>query len=150
MPYARCNVLVHIVFSTHERRPLITPDIASDLHAYLGGIVAHMKGSALAINGALDHVHILARMPPTHGVSELIRVLKANSCKWIHERRPNHRTFAWQSGYGAFSVSESNVSAVRNYVNRQAEHHRKKDFREEFLAFLRRNKIQVDEKFLWN
>ncbi len=144
------NMLAHIIFSTKERAPLIRPDLAPRLFAYLGGIVRELRGVALAINGTPDHVHVLARLPSTLSVADFLRVLKTNSARWVHENWPIHKSFGWQLGYGAFRVSESNVPAVSAYVAGQEEHHRKVSFQEEFLAHLKKNHIEVNERYLWN
>ena len=128
------NILLHFIFSTHERRPLIKSEFRDDLFAYLGGIIREMNGSALIVNGTADHVHLLVRMRPAHAPAEIARVIKANSSRWIRERR---REFAWQTGYGVFSVSESNVDAVRKYIADQEAHHKKRSFQDEFRAFLK-------------
>jgi putative transposase len=150
MPHTASNLLVHFVFSTKERAPLIFAEFLDDLHAYLGGIVREIGGKALIVNGTSDHVHILVRIPTTRSCAEIVRLLKANSSKWIHSKWPQQRTFSWQSGYGAFSVSESAVESVRAYVASQQEHHKKISFQDEFRAFLRKNNIVVDEKYLWD
>jgi putative transposase len=129
---------------------VITSEIQDDVHAYLGGIVREMGGKALMINGTVDHVHLLIRTPTTLSSADIIRLLKANSSKWIHQKWPHEHTFAWQSGYGAFSVSESAVNSVMSYIAHQQEHHRKISFQDEFRAFLRKNNIEVDERYLWN
>ena len=108
MSQTASNLVVHMVFSTKARRPLITPETRSDVFAYLGGIIREMDGTALIVGGMSDHVHLLIRLRPVHAVAEIGRVLKANSSRWIREKW--NRKFAWQNGYGAFSVSESNVS----------------------------------------
>lgn len=150
MPHTASNLLVHLIFSTKERLPLISGEIAGDLHAYLGGIARDIGGKALIINGTADHVHVLMRTPTTRSSADVVRLLKANSSKWIHKKWPEMRKFAWQSGYGAFSVSESAVESVRSYIAHQQEHHKRVSFQDEFRAFLRKNNIVVDETYLWN
>lgn len=140
------NILLHLIFSTRERRSLILPEFRNDLFAYLGGIIREMGGTALIVEGTFDHVHMLMRIRPSHSAAEIARVVKTNSSRWIRERCPN---FAWQTGYGVFSVSESNVPAVTKYIASQEEHHRKHSFQDEFRAFLKRNGIVVDEKYVW-
>jgi putative transposase len=140
------NVLLHLIFSTRERRPLIKPEFRDDLFAYLGGIIREMNGAALIINGTADHVHVLLRAQPAHAPAEIARVVKTNSSRWIRERFPE---FAWQTGYGVFSVSESNLPAVTKYIASQEEHHKRHSFQDEFRTFLAKNKIAVDEKYLW-
>ena len=148
MAHTSANLLVHLVFSTKHRRPLIQPNMKADVCAYLGGIVREMNGTALIVNGTTDHVHLLLRIPPVRSIAEFARVLKANSSKWIHQKWPKSE-FGWQNGYGAFSVSESNARAVTEYIANQEAHHQKKSFQEEFLAFLMKNGISVDEGNLW-
>jgi REP element-mobilizing transposase RayT len=140
------NILLHFIWSTHERRPLITPEIRDDVFAYLGGIVREMDETALIVGGVADHVHMLVRARPMHAAAEIARVVKTNSSRWIRERIPD---FAWQTGYGVFSVSGSNVDAVTTYIASQEEHHRTHSFQDEFRAFLRKNGIVVDEKHVW-
>jgi putative transposase len=142
------NVVVHLIFSTKLRKPLIGPDIRSDLFAYLGGIVREMHGTALIVNGTCDHVHMLIRIRPVQSIAEIARVVKTNSSGWI--RKKGHNEFGWQAGYGAFSVSESNVPAVTEYIATQEEHHRKRSFQEEFVSFLKKNNVVYDERYIWN
>jgi putative transposase len=149
MPHTTTNLLVHLIFSTKQRCPLIKPDFEHDLHAYLGGIIRQIGGAALCINGTPDHVHLLARVPATLSVAEVARLIKTNSSRWVHERWPQHREFAWQTGYGTFRVSESGINTVRDYITRQPEHHRSRSFQEEFRAFLRKHGITFDERYLW-
>jgi REP element-mobilizing transposase RayT len=118
------------------------------LHAYLGGIIRNLQGQALRVNGMPDHVHLLVWLPPTVAIAEALRVLKANSSRWVHESQ-GHSTFAWQAGYGAFSVSQSNVSRVVKYIEDQARHHHRMSFQEELLAFLKKNHIAYDERYIW-
>jgi putative transposase len=142
------NLVVHLIFSTKLRKPLIAPDIRSDLFAYLGGIVGGLRCAAMIINGTCDHVHMLLRIRPAQSIAEIARIVKANSSGWI--RKKGHPEFAWQAGYGAFSVSESNVPAVTKYIATQDEHHKKRSFQEEFVAFLKKNKVAYDERYIWN
>jgi REP-associated tyrosine transposase len=142
------NVVVHLIFSTKLRQPLIAPGIRSDLFAYLGGIVRELRSTALIINGTSDHVHMLMRIRPTQSVAEIARIVKANSSGWI--RKKGRKDFGWQAGYGVFSVSESNIPAVTKYIATQEEHHEKRSFQEEFVAFLKKNKVAYDERYIWN
>jgi REP element-mobilizing transposase RayT len=140
-------LLAHVIFSTKDREPLIEPEMGRRLFAYMGGVVPEMKGSALIMNGVVDHVHLLVNLPAKVALADLMRVVKANSSRWVHEelRRP----FAWQTGYGAFSVSQSNVDEVTQYIAGQEAHHRRLTFQEEFVAFLKRHGIAYDEKYIW-
>ena len=148
MSHTAGNLVLHLIFSTKDRRPLITNEIRNDLFAYLGGIIRGMNGTALIINGTADHVHMLVRIRPVQAAAEIARVVKANSSKWVHEKW--NTCFAWQTGYGAFSVSESNVPAVSRYIAAQEEHHRRVTFQEEYVAFLKKNKIEYDERYIWD
>jgi REP element-mobilizing transposase RayT len=109
-----------------------------DLYAYLGGIVRELRGKALVLGGTRDHVHMLLKLPCDLAVADCLHVVKANSSRWIHEKWPQRRSFAWQVGYGAFSVSESGHSRVVEYIRRQEEHHRKMSFQDEFMLLLRK------------
>jgi len=142
------NVVVHLIFSTKLCKPLIASDIRSDLFVYLGGIVRELRGSALIINGTCDHVHMLIRIRPAHSVAEIARIVKANSSGWI--RKKGHKEFGWQAGYGVFSVSESSIPSVTKYIATQEEHHRERSFQEEFVAFLKKNNIAYDERYIWD
>jgi REP element-mobilizing transposase RayT len=142
------NLLYHIVFSTKDRRPLITAERELRLYDYIGGSIRGMGGISLELNGAEDHVHILAKLRPDRALSDVLRDLKANATGWMHEVFPTLKQFAWQRGYGAFTVSHSNVDEVRQYIARQKEHHRKTSFREEFIDFLKANGISYDERFI--
>jgi REP element-mobilizing transposase RayT len=142
------NILLHFIFSTFGRRFLIRPEFRGDLFAYLGGIVREMNGTALIINGTGDHVHMLLRVRPVHSSAEMARVVKTNSSRWVREKWSSE--FAWQTGYAVFSVSESSVAAVTKYIADQEEHHKKHSFQEEFVAFLKKNHVEYDEKYIWD
>ena len=148
MSHTSGNILLHMIFSTHGRRPLIKPDFRAELFAYLGGIIREMSGTALIINGTADHVHMLLRIRPVHSSAEIARVVKANSSRWAHEKW--NPEFAWQTGYGVFSVSESNVASVTKYIAQQEEHHQKHSFQDEFVAFLKKNNVAYDERYIWD
>lgn len=143
------HLLTHIVFSTKDRRPLLDADLKARLFPYLGGIIRAHDGKALIINGPADHVHILASLAAKHSLSDLMRELKADSSGWVHQNFQNQKMFAWQIGYGAFSVSHSSLVEVEKYIANQEEHHRKISFQEEFVTFLKRHEIEYDERYLW-
>jgi REP element-mobilizing transposase RayT len=138
----------HLIFSTKNRVPLITSDWQPRLFEYLGGILRAEEGCLVAAGGMPDHIHLLARLSKQVSVSDALRVVKANSSKWVNETFPERRDFAWQAGYGAFAVSYSSLGAVKRYLANQAEHHRQRTFQEEFLEFLRRHDIEFDERYL--
>jgi putative transposase len=140
--------LLHFIFSTLGRRSLIKEEFRADLFAYLGGIVRELRGTALIVNGTEDHVHMLVRVRPVHSPAEIARVVKTNSSAWVREKWSPQ--FAWQTGYGVFSVSESNVASVTKYIAEQEEHHKRHSFQEEYVAFLKRNHVEYDERYVWD
>jgi len=142
------NLLYHIVFSTKDRRPLITPQYEVRLYDYIGGTIRGLGGISLELNGTEDHVHVLAKLRPDRALSDVLRELKANATGWMHEVFPALNHFSWQRGYGAFTVSQSNVNEVRRYIAHQKEHHAKVSFRDEFIQFLNENGIDYDERYI--
>ena len=143
------NLLTHIVFSTKDREPFIVPELQSELYAYLGGLARELKGKSYGINGTTDHIHMLLSLPPVISMSDALRFLKSNSSGWVHDKWPRRRSFAWQLGYGAFSVSKSNVPIVLKYIGSQEAHHRRITFKKEFIDLLRRHDIEYDERYIW-
>jgi putative transposase len=142
------RLLYHVVFSTKGRRPLITPDIRADLHAYLGGIVRNLKGAALEVGGVTDHVHLLLGLRAETAVAEAVAKLKANSSSWLSAKVGKQNWFGWQVGYGAFTVSASREETVQRYIQRQEVHHRRLTYQEELVALLKRHRVPFDEKYL--
>lgn len=140
----------HLIFSTKNRLPQITADLRDRLYDYMGGIIKGERGILFNAGGTADHVHLLVSLPAQPSVADFLRLIKANSSKWVHETFEHHRAFAWQSGYGAFSVSRSNDDEIRRYISSQQEHHRRMTFQEEFLEFLRRHEIAFDERYIWD
>jgi putative transposase len=138
----------HIVFSTKDREPWLSATVQERLWPYLGGIARENKMKAFEIGGVADHVHILLSVPASLAVSKGVQLIKGASSHWIKETFPNMAGFAWQDGYGAFTVSESQLDTVRDYIRRQPEHHRTKTFAEEYRTFLERHQIEFDERFL--
>ena len=149
MAHTFIHLSVHIVFGTKGRTRSITPAIKADLHAYLGGIIREEGCKAVSINGMEDHVHLLVTLSATKAISDLMRVVKTNSSRWVHEKWPECSGFGWQQGYGAFSVSRSAMKDVEEYIARQEEHHRKLSFQEEFVALLKKHDIAYDERYIW-
>ena len=127
---------------------MITTDVQGRLYEYIGGIVRGLGGISLGINGMDDHVHLLTKLRPDKAVSDVLRDLKANSSGWMHDVFPELKDFSWQRGYGAFTVSASQVEKVREYIAKQEEHHRKQDFRDEFIGLLRKNGVEFNERYL--
>lgn len=146
--HTHTNLLNHIVFSTQGHLPLITSEINAELFAYMGGLIKELKGKPIIINGMSDHVHLLILLPPNVSVSDAMRFVKANSSRWLKERFG--KKFAWQKGFGAFSVSRSNVDAVVKYIKNQEQHHKKFDFKTEFVSLLNKNGVEYDERYLWD
>ncbi len=142
MMHSFASCLIHCVWSTKNREPCLIPDLRERLWPYLGGIAKQNQMKALAIGGAADHVHILLSLPATLSVAKAMQLLKGNSSKWIRETFPKMRSFAWQEGYGAFSVGISGLDATLTYINNQTEHHRKRSFREEFIAMLQKHHFE--------
>ena len=147
MSSSYCNLLYHIVFATKDREPWLTAAIRPRIHQYLGGAIRKENGIALIVNGTSDHVHILSKLRQDKALSKVIGELKANSSGWISRTFEGAASFAWQEGYGAFTVSESQVSKVRRYIERQEEHHRTISFLEELKVILRAHGLPFDERY---
>ena len=137
----------HLIFGTKDREPWIAQSWRGRLHAYLGGVIREMDGVAEAVGGMADHVHLLIGLKATHRLSDVLRDLKRASSEWVHVNIPLP-AFAWQEGYGAFTVSASNREEVASYIAWQEERHRKRTFREEYVEFLRKSGVEFDERFL--
>ena len=150
MGHTFSNLLIHVIFGTKERRPTVTDTMRPRLYEYLGGIMRKEIGTALAIGGTADHVHLLLVIKPEAAVAHAVQRLKSLSSGWAHRTFPAERLFAWQEGYGAFSVSPSNQDAVIEYIFGQVEHHKKLSFDEEFLAFLKRHGADYVAQHVWD
>jgi putative transposase len=140
---------LHIVFSTKLRQPLITEDIENELFAYLGGICNELECKPIKIGGYLDHIHVLCNLSKKIALAKFMELLKANSSKWIKTKGNEFGNFYWQDGYGAFSVSEKDLPAVVNYISNQKEHHKNKDFKNEFRSILKKYNVEYDERYVW-
>ena len=141
---------MHCVFSTKERRPIITPKLQERLFAYIGGIARENGMKLIAAGGIEDHVHLLISLSRTISISKAMQLIKGGASKWIHDTFPELSSFEWQEGYGAFSVSVSNQSKVIAYINSQPEHHKKQDFKSEFISILKRHEIEYDERYVFD
>jgi putative transposase len=139
MPHSFTDILIHAVFSTQDRAATIGDEIRPELLAYMGGVIRKIGGKALLINGPSDHVHMLVRLPANMSVAELLRMVKANSSKWVAEKWPERPNFAWQSGYAAFSVSLSKRDQVYQYIRDQQLHHKNVSFADEIRALFRKH-----------
>jgi len=143
------SLFYHVVFSTKNRIEFIRPDIEERVWAYIGGVARQHKMTAIQVGGAADHIHALVMAPPTLAPYEIAKYLKGDSSKWIHEAFPDLHNFGWQDGYGAFTVSKSNVPSVVSYIQNQRAHHQTQTFQEEYLEFLKKHGVQYDERYLW-
>jgi putative transposase len=148
MPQSLANVLVHIVFSTKDRTPWLSPDIREALFPYLGGILRNIECPLLQIGGVEDHVHLLIRLPRTMTIAQFVEKVKTSTSKWLKTRGVSE--FAWQAGYGAFSIGASDTETTVRYIQNQEEHHRKVSFQEELRALLREAGIEFDERYVWD
>ena len=152
MPQSLSNVVIHIVYSTKHRKPwLREPDLRNELYAYSATILKDTVDSpALLIGGVENHVHILCVLSRKHAIMDVVQESKTETSKWMKKQGAQYRDFQWQAGYGAFSVSQSNVEQVKQYITNQEEHHRKLSFQDEFRAICRRHGIAIDERFVWD
>jgi len=150
MSHSYTNLLYHIVFGTKRRVPCIDLALRPDLYSRLGLIIQQHGGIPLRINGTADHVHILAKLRPDVPVSDVLRDLKARSSGWVHRRRMDLADFAWQTGYGAFTIGGSQKGQVTRYIDRQEEHHAKLPFDVEVSSLMRRAGIEIDEETFWD
>jgi putative transposase len=148
MPSTHLSLHYHLVFSTKDRVAMLNRNWCGRLHAYLGGIVRDLGGVAEKIGGVEDHVHLLIGLRAIHRLADVLREIKSSSSRWVHEeiKRP---FFSWQEGYGAFTVSTSQIESVTGYIARQEDHHRRKTFQEEYVELLRQSGLNYDEKYLW-
>ncbi len=150
MPQSLAALHVHLIFSTKDRTPFLVENVRVDLHGYMAGILKEIDCHPIIINSMEDHIHLLFDLGRTVAMSRAVEAVKTGSSKWLKTRAPKLAHFAWQSGYGAFAVSESSVLAVHDYICGQAEHHRTRSFQDEFRAFLERHGLAFDEKYVWD
>lgn len=148
MAHSYTSLAYHIVFGTKQCRPWIGPELAPGLHAYMAGILRNLDGRPILIGGVRDHVHVLTILSQKRAVDDVINSLKSNSSRWVHDNFSDLQSFAWQTGYGGFTVSIRGAEAVKRYIANQEEHHRKVTFREEYQSFLARHGIDLDASHL--
>lgn len=148
MAHTYCSALFHCVFSTKDRYKMIEPDLQPRLWAYIGGLAREHSLTALTVGGTEDHVHILLSLSTSKTIANAMREIKSGSSHWMREtcKKPG---FAWQEGYGAFSIGWTQVGATLAYIAGQEEHHRKHDFQAEFVAFLKKHSIEYDSRYIW-
>lgn len=149
MSHSYVSNLMHCTFSTKDRFPMIDPELESRLWPYLGGIARENRMKAISIGGTADHLHGLLSLPATMSFAKAVQLIKGGSSKWIHDNFSKHRTFEWQEGYGAFSVSASQVKRTMAYIQNQKEDHRRRSFQEEFLEFLIKHGVIYDPRYLF-
>lgn len=150
MPQSLAKNLIHLVFSTKERRPVLEDSVREELHRYACGILSDLESPALVINSVADHVHVLFNLHRTKALADVVMELKRGTSKWIKTKGAQFALFQWQNGYGAFSISQLAVAEVSDYIRDQAEHHRKMSFQDEFRRLLQRYEIQFDERHVWD
>lgn len=150
MAHSYKSVIIHYIFSTKKREKIITKEIQDRLWKYMGGIAKNNNMKALAIGGVEDHVHLLISLPSTLSIAKAIQLIKGGSSSWVSNTFPKYNNFKWQAGYGAFSISISHINDTNKYINTQKEHHRKSNFKEEYISFLKKHEIEYDEKYIWD
>ena len=150
MPQSLSSILIHLIFSTKNREPSLSPEIDAELYPYIASIFKAMKSPALIIDGASDHLHTLFSLSRVVTIADLVEEVKTESSKWIKTKGQEFRNFHWQNGYGAFSISQSQVSTVKRYIRRQKEHHRRVTFQDEYRRFLAAYEVEYDERYVWD
>ena len=151
MPQSIAKILLHVVFSTKERRPFLRDHaLREEMHRYMGGILAGIDCPSIIVGGVEDHVHLLCVLSRTCAPADLVKEVKRSSSLWIKKRAPEYADFAWQNGYGIFSIGSSQIEEVRRYIAGQEEHHRKETFQDEFRRLLQRYAVTFDEAYVWD
>ena len=143
------SLLVHVIFSTKNREPFISPSLEPELFAYIGGILKNQNSRLLDAGGTADHVHLLISQSKNVSLSSLMKDLKKDSSFWIKTKGRQFDNFHWQDGYGAFSIGHSQIAALKKYISQQKEHHRKRTFQEELMAFFDEYGMEYDVRYLW-
>jgi REP element-mobilizing transposase RayT len=141
---------VHVVFSTKDRHPMITPEVEPELYAYLGGIIKNLDSRCLAAGGTSNHVHLLISQSKNMALSKLMEEIKKSSSKWIKTKGTALQTFGWQDGYGAFTIGQSQVEALQRYIAGQKDRHKKQTFEEELVTLLKKYQVDYDERYIWS
>ena len=151
MPQSLAKILVHVVFSTKERRPFLRDkNLRDELHHYIGGILKQLECQSIIVGGVEDHVHFLCALSRTCQAAEMVKEVKRGSSLWLKTKGPDLHEFAWQNGYGIFSIGFSQIDAVRDYIAGQEEHHRKVSFQDELRTLLKRYAVEFDERYVWD
>lgn len=151
MPQSLAKVFIHIVFSTKTRSPFLSDrNVREEMHAYLGGTCNNLECPVLTVGGVADHVHILCALSRNLSIAKVVGDIKRGSSKWIKTKGRMLTKFAWQNGYGVFSVGQSEVERVRQYIVGQEDHHRKKTFQDEYRSFLKEYGVEYDDRYVWD
>lgn len=150
MPQSLAQVIVHVVFSTKDREPWLVPTVRPKLHAYLAEVTRNSGCECHRAGGVTDHVHLAIGLSRTITIAEIVETLKASSSKWLKTQAPTLAGFAWQRGYGAFSVGPADLGALSDYIDAQEDHHRTRTFQEEYRAFLTKYRVTFDERYVWD
>ena len=150
MPQSLSSILIHLIFSTKNRDPFLTPEIDAQLYPYMASIFKALRSPALIINGTADHLHTLFSLSRVMTVADVVEEVKIESSKWIKGKGIEFRNFHWQSGYGAFSIDQTQVPAVKRYIGRQKQHHRRVTFQDEYRKFLNAYDVKYDERYVWD
>ncbi len=150
MPQSLSNVLCHIVFSTKDRAPFITSEIAPKLHAYLAAAIRGSKSECYRVGGVADHVHLAVRLARTISQSDLLESVKKESSKWMKTQGEQFSSFSWQRGFGCFSVSPTQNSLLLKYISNQEEHHKTETFQDEYRKLCKKNGVEFDERYVWD
>ncbi len=150
MPQSLSSILIHLIFSTKNREPFILPEIESELHPYMAKIFRALRSPALAIDGTSDQVHTLFSLSRVVTIADIVEEVKTESSKWMKTKGQEFKNFHWQSGYGAFSIGQSQAARVQRYIQSQKQHHRRVKFQDEFRKFLKKYQIEYDEKYVWD
>jgi REP element-mobilizing transposase RayT len=150
MPQSLAKILVHLIFSTKNRSPIVDKPIRAELHSYMSGILYDCESSPLSVVSVADHAHLLFCLSKNYALSKVVEEVKKGSSRWIKTKGKRYANFHWQNGYAAFSVSQSNAPRVKRYIADQEEHHRKRTYQDELRAFLRRHAVEFDERYVWD
>ncbi len=150
MAQSLSSILIHLVFSTKNREPFITPAVETELHPYIAKVFRELKSPSLAIDGTSDHVHILFSLARVITIADLVEEVKTSTSKWIKTKGREFKNFHWQRGYGGFSIGQSNVAALKRYIRGQKQHHRRVTFQDEYRKFLNAYGIDYDEQYVWD
>ena len=151
MPQSLSKIYVHIIFSTKDRYPFLSDTVVKqEMHAYIGGTLNNLGCPVICVGGVADHVHILSLLSRNHWIAKVVEEIKKGSSKWIKTKGDLVRKFAWQRGYAAFSVSQSHITRVQNYIFSKEVHHKRKTFQDEFREFLKRYEVEYDEHYVWD